>query len=119
MAIQPVLGTITQALLDVATRNDTRLVDGIYTATEIQVECRRSVQMPEPRYRAGWVVVMNSAKAGLFDPNWKPPFDERMTARMDAAWKAAYMEAARGEALPDLEADGPGSEYADLKTPEN
>jgi hypothetical protein len=94
-------------------RGDTRLIDGILTATEVQVECRRSVQASEPRYRAGWVVHANAAKAGLWDPNWKSPFPPGLLKCLDEGWKVAFVSAsdAAGLKVPDLEQDGPGGEY--------
>jgi hypothetical protein len=71
---------------------DNRLFDGMFTALEIQVECRRSVQATEPQYRASLPVMVNAAKAGLFDPKWKLQFSPRQLARLDAAWKKAFVE---------------------------
>lgn len=120
MALQPVVSTITQCLIEAAT-GETRLVDGLFTAAEVQVLARMSVQNPTPRYRMGWVVLMNSAKAGLFDPNWKPPFDDKFSKLLTDAWNTSFAAGAKesGMALPDLEQDGPGSEYADITTSEN
>lgn len=118
-ALQPVISTITRAIQEFHSRNSTRLVDGIFTATEVQVECRRSAQSPEPRYRAGLVLYLNAARAGLFDPQWKPPFTASQLKKIDAAWKAAYIAAAEqeGEPLPDLRLDGPKGEYEPLEQP--
>lgn len=120
MALQPVCATITKAFQEFYARNDRRLIDGVFTATEVQVECRRSVQMPQPRYRAGLVVYLNAARQGLFDPRWKAPFTPAELARLDAAWKASYVAAAEaaGLAVPDLLADTPAGEYPDLVLPE-
>ena len=102
-----------------ADRNN-QLRDGIFTATEIEVECRQSVQAPEPRYRAGLVVHLAHCREGLFDPNFKPQFTERQLGKLDKAWKAAFIAAGveNGEALVDLEKDGPEGEYPKLKAAE-
>jgi hypothetical protein len=115
------LSDVTKAVQEYAARNDTRLIDGIFAATEILVECRRSTQAPEPRYRAGLVVFLNAAKAGLWDPNWKPPFEPPKLKQIDAAWKAALAAAGdeAGEKVPDLEQDGPGGEYEEPAVPAN
>lgn len=112
-----VLTDVTKGIQEYQARGDTRLVDGIFTATEVQVECRRSVQA-SIRYRAGLVVFLNAAKAGLWDPNWTPPFEPRQLKQMDLAWTAAAIAAgdASGERVPDLERDGPEGEYAELTT---
>ena len=119
-AFAGVMSDVTKAIQEYAARNDTRLVDGIFTATEIQVECHRSVQVPDPRYRAGLVTYLNAAKAGLWDPNWKPAFEFSLLRRIDAGWKAGFVAAGdeSGEKLPDLEQDGPAGEYDSLKLPE-
>jgi hypothetical protein len=118
-AFNAVLSDITKAVQEYCARNDTRLIDGIFTATEILVECRHSVQTPEPRYRAGLVVYLNAAKAGLWDRHWQPPFESPALKRLDAAWKAAAIAAGEqdGNRIPDLEQDGPSGEYDDLKLP--
>ncbi len=115
-----VLSDITKAIQEYQSRNDTRLIDGIFSATEIQVECRRSTQAPDPRYRAGLVTYLNAAKAGLWDPHWKPAFEPVKLKRIDAAFKAALVAAGEesGERLPDLEQDGPGGEYPELQPAE-
>lgn len=114
-AFSGTLASVTQAIQLYHSQGDTRLIDGIFTATEVQVECRRSTQAPEPRYRAGLVVHLNAARAGLWDPNWKPPLTNGELKRMDAAWKAAYVAGApEGERVPDLEAEGAAGEYGEL-----
>jgi hypothetical protein len=115
---QGVLSDITQAIQLYASRNETRLIDGIFTATEIQVECRRSTQAPEPRYRAGLVLYLNAARAGLWDPNWKPAFENSALKRIDAGWKAAFAAASEDVSVPDLEQEGPRGEYSELTKPE-
>lgn len=124
-AFTGVMSDVTKAIQEYMSRNDTRLVDGIFTATEVLVECRRSAQAPEPRYRAGLVIYLNAAKAGLWDPNWKPPFEFPVLRRIDAAWKACMVAAgddtgvlADGQKTPDLEQDGPAGEYDELTLPE-
>jgi hypothetical protein len=117
-AFNAVLSDITRAVQEYCARNDTRLIDGIFTATEILVECRCSVQAPEPRYRAGLIVYLNAAKAGLWDRHWQPPFEFPALKRLDAAWKAAALAAGEESKTPDLEQDGPAGEYDDLKLPD-
>jgi len=113
-AFAGVLSDITAAMQMYYGMGDTALVDGIFTATEIQVELRRSVQAPEPRYRAGLVVFLNMAKSFLFDRNWKNPFPPSQFKKIDVAWKATSMaeDQKEGEPLPDLENEG---EYPALK----
>ena len=93
--------------------DDHRLLDGVFTALEIMVECRRSVQAPDVRYRAGLVLHLNAARAGLMNPEWRPLFKPSELARIDRAWASAYAAAAAeaGATLPDLES---GGEYEKL-----
>ena len=68
----------------------------------------RSVQQPEAQYRAGLVVYLNAAKAGLWDPHWRSQFKPIQLKRLDAAWRAAgdAISEEMKEKLPDLEGDG-------------
>jgi len=45
-----------------------KLLDRIFKAAEVEVECRRSVQASEPQYRVGLVEHLAEAKAGLWAP---------------------------------------------------
>jgi len=111
-----VVSDITAAYQAYYANQDNLPRDGIFTATEIEVECRQSVQSPEPRYRAGLVVYLAHCKASLYDPNFKPQFTPRQLGKLDAAWKAAFVAAGAdaGEPLPDLEKEGPTAEYPTL-----
>lgn len=119
-SFQAVVSEITQAILEYQSRSDTKLIDGIFTLTEIQVECRRSVQVPEPRYRAGLRVHLTRAKAELFNPHFKQIFPPAMLAKMDTAWREAFLKASEqaGEHVPDLTKDGPEGEFAELEKAE-
>ena len=113
-------GTVTElvaAVMAYRSRGDTRLVDGIHTLAEVEVLCRMSVQGPLPKYRAGKVVYLNEARAGLMDPKWQSQLTHGFVKRLDKTWAEAYAAAAReaGDPLPDLEKDGPEGEYPELK----
>lgn len=118
------LSDITAAMQAYYGNGDQELADGIFTLTEIEVECRRSVQAPEPKYRADLVVYYGMAKAFLFDPKWQDRLERKPNGelapsvrtffkKIRAAWKAEYIsqEDKEGVVLPDLEGDG---EYAEL-----
>jgi len=115
-AFAGVLSDVTRAFQEYCGRGDTALADGIFTATEIAVECRRSVQASEPRYRAGLVVYLNEAKAGLFEPRFESQFLPGQLKRLTESWRATYLEAETeaGVPLPDLEKEGEEGEYAEL-----
>jgi len=120
MAFVGVVAELIEGHRDYMAKGDRARVDGIFTAVEIQVECRRSVQAPEPRYRAGLVVYLNAAKAGLWDPKWKSHFTPGQLKKLDAAWTAAaqHVSDEEQERLPDLESDDPlQNEYDPLHLP--
>lgn len=110
------LSEMAQAYQKYYAEADNQLIDGIFTSTEVQVLTRRSVQAPEPQYRAGWVVHALAAKANLWNPAWRNDIEPRVLKRMDVAFKEAIKAAGMetGETLADLEKDGPGGEYAPL-----
>lgn len=96
-----------------------RRVDGVFTAVEHQKLVQTSVQIPEPRYRAGWVTYINESKGWLHDPAARSRFKASDLAKIDAGWKEAVRRLVEEteEAVPDLEKDG--DEYADLFVPED
>lgn len=116
-----VMSEITKAIQEYQAMGTTSLVDGFMTAVNLQVECRMSLQSPNPRYRAGLTLAVNEARAGLWDPKWKSRLPAKFLAALDAGWSAAYRRAAEEQGLPapDLMKDGKEGEYEDLaKTPE-
>lgn len=111
------LTEVTKAIQEYYANNNHLLVDGIFTAAEVQVECRMSVQAPEPRYRLGWVTHALEAKANLWNPKWKSATPLTIFKKLDSAMKTAIKQAGQemGELVPDLEKDGPEGEYAPLQ----
>jgi hypothetical protein len=115
------LSDITAAYMEYIGRADTKLVDGMFTAAEILVEMRRSVQSPHIRYRAGLVAYVASAREGLFDPNWNPGLNAKQLTAFTEAWRKNMEELldAAGQHVPDLTREGPEGEYEKLlQTPE-
>lgn len=110
------IGELIAAVQEYEARGDSRLMDGIFTALEIQVLMRSSQQIPEPQYRAGWVTYVNESRQFLWEPNARSQFKQTDLARLDHAWKAAAQKfnEESGTPLPDLESDGPEGEYAEL-----
>lgn len=100
-------------------RDSNRLIDGIFTATEVQVLLRRHTHMEQPRYRAGLVAYLNAARESLFDPRWRAMFSQGQLRKLDAAWADAHNRVAEldGEKPTDLESDDPAEgEYPPLFT---
>lgn len=98
----------------------TAKVDGIFTAAEIQVLLRTSVQRSEPQYRLGWVTAVNASREFLFDPNGRSKFKHSHLAKLDAGFKEGVRRLVEtsGESVPDLERDGPEGEYPDIFVPQ-
>lgn len=121
MSFAGTVSDIIQGIQQYRARGSTALIDGIFTATEIQVELRQSEQQKDPRYRAGLVAYLNEARAFIFDPTYKTNFKPGQLRRLDVGFRAAVRGLAeKGETdLPNLESDDPQEgEYEDLKLPD-
>ncbi len=113
------LSEITRAIQQFTSNGDTRLRDGVFNATGIMIELRRSIQMPEPKYRAGLVAYLNAAREGMWDPNWEPPFRPGLLRKIDGAFKQAFiaLDDADGPDKIDLMSLDEKDEYEDLVLP--
>jgi len=111
------LGDVTKAIQEYKARGGTELIDGIFTLTEVLIDCRTSVQNPVPHYSAGFVLFATEAKAHLWDFRWAPELHHAGLRHVREAWTQAYQaswEADGAKKLPDLNADGPEGEYEEL-----
>ena len=111
--------SLVEALRTYHSTGSLELVDGIYTASEIEIQMRTSVQNPVSQYRLGLTTYLNQAKDGLLDPKWMPRMRHSTIARIDKIFQRLESEAREelGEPLPDLEANGESGEYQDFPTP--
>ena len=111
-----VLTEVTKAYQEYMADGDRRLVDGMFTASDVQVLLRQHTHVKPPRYRLGLVMQVNAARAGLWDPHWTSPFTAADLGRLDRAFAAALEEARllAGVELVDLEQDGAGGEYPEI-----
>lgn len=97
---------------------DRRLVDKVFTATEIEFQLRTSAQLPTPRYRFSLNVAIVEAIHGLNDPNFRTQFKPGVLRKLDAGLRAgieAVREAQR-ETVVDLERGvmpGEGDDFED------
>lgn len=100
-----------------------QILDGMFTGFEIECELRRSQQLPDPRYRADIVVMVNAARAGLFNPNWRLNMSARSLKRVQETWRETYKVISQGDEVPDLLSDDPKTgNYHDVamgEKPEN
>jgi hypothetical protein len=110
------IADITKGIQAYKSRGDTALIDGMCTLTEVLVDCRVSVQAPEPPYRADIRVFVAEAKAHLWDYTWQSKLELPPLRHVQAGWKQGFLAAAEadGKKLPDLAAEGPDSEHDDL-----
>jgi hypothetical protein len=113
-----VLSEIIKGYQEYYSKKQNRLFDGFMTLAEIEVECRQAVQVPEPQYRAGIAVMVNAARAGLWDPNWQLKIPFKFLRRLDVTWKKTMAEVADEQGLPlvDLLDNGPAGEFPPLET---
>jgi hypothetical protein len=95
-------------------------VDGVFTAPEIQKLLQTSKQLPEPRYRIGFVWYVNESHRWLHDPGARSMFLNKHLAIFEAGFKRGVREFIEqtGEHVPDLERDGAAGEYEELYIPE-
>ena len=85
--------------------NDRRLWDKLFTAAEIELLLRTSVQLPSPRFRLGWTVATVEAINGLYDPDFRSMLKKGDLKKLDMGVKAGIEKARQelGEKQVDLE----------------
>lgn len=121
MGLRNTVSELTRAYQEYKSRGDTALADGIFTAAEIEIEMRRSVQAPDPQYRADLVVYFNAARANLWDAAWAPAFKPSVLKKVRHAYTKAALAFGddAGEHVPNLESDDPvEGEYEELAVPD-
>jgi hypothetical protein len=111
------LSEIIDAVKEYQSIRSNKKVDGIHTALGVQILLQECVQHGA-RYRRGQVSAMSEALTteALFDPNWKRFFTDYQCKQLDVGFKGA-VDALRENSnmkLPDLEGEGPNSEYPPL-----
>jgi DNA-directed RNA polymerase subunit RPC12/RpoP len=97
---------------------DRKLMDKVFTATEIEWLLRAAVQV-EARFRFSLNLAIIDCINGLYDPNFRPRLKPRVLKQMDAASKAVLDagRAASGDKLVDLEngvMPGEGDDFEDF-----
>lgn len=119
IAFANVLSDVVDAWKKFKAFGDNALIDGLYTAAEIQIMCREAEQH-DIRYRPGQVAAIREAVNGLWDPDFKRKISNSLALKLDKAFAAAFKVAREelGESLPDLESDDPvRGEYPPLFIP--
>lgn len=119
LSFKNAISELVQGLQEYHASGNSQKIDGIFTATEIQVLLRTSVQNPEPTYRLGWVTHVNASREWLYRQEARRQFKAADLAKLDAGFKAAvraYVEDS-GTHMPDLEREGQDGEYDDIYLP--
>jgi hypothetical protein len=123
VSFRATISDLNKAHRDYYGRSDRRLVDKIFTATEIEVMLRMSKQNPEPRYRFGLNIAIVEAMHGLYDPNFRSQFKQAVLAKLDKGFREAVVRLREegDEPLVDMEngvEHGEGDDYPDLLVPD-
>lgn len=116
-----VVSDLVDGVLEYQADGSKRLIDGIFTGTEIQVMLRTSEQDPTPRYRFGLIAVCNAARAGFWDPRYKNQFSADQLRMIDTGFAEGIRRVKEeiGEVQPDLTSDDPVTgEYPSLHVAE-
>lgn len=111
--------SLVEALRAYHSTGDRELIDGIFTAAEIEIQMRTSVQNPVASYRLGLTTYLLHAKEGLLNQKWMPQMRHSTIARLDKVFQKLEVEAREelGEPLPDLETSGKDGEHPDFPVP--
>lgn len=113
-----VFSEIVDGIIKYRANADNQMIDGIFTALEIQVLMRSSVQAEgRVQYRPDIAIATNEARKAIFDPKFRSRLDQKTLSVMSAAWHAAAeaFTIASGIKLPDLESKT--GEYPPLFVP--
>lgn len=123
LTLHGTVADLVRLLQEYQQRKDEALVDGFFTATEIQVLIRRhdtaGVEYG-PQYRPSLVAYVAMARQHLFDRDWRPAFTPGQWKRLDQAWAQAEkavrdgLPAEERDNEPDLYRDGPEGEFPPL-----
>lgn len=118
-----VVSTLKQAHQDYYGHADRRLVDKLFTVSEIEVLLRQSQQREDPQYRFGLSVAIAECTHNLWNPDFRPQFKPSTLKKLDAGFREAVkaQREALAEPLIDLEKGvmpGEGDDYPDLKKAE-
>lgn len=94
-------------------------IDEVFTALEIQILLRASVQQPIPMYRPGWVMAVRDAMENLHNPTYKRLLPDIYFRVMDDALRDTFTKAVEAGliTLIDLENDSPKGEWPPLILP--
>ena len=93
-----------------------QILDGVFTAFEIQVLMRKSEQQGM-QYRPGWVAAVNESKNHLTDPKFKRRLPDKHCRVLDESFRIAEQRLGDTLKKPDLVSTGEDGEYEALYEP--
>jgi hypothetical protein len=119
VSFRAVISELIMGYREYKARKDTRLIDKIRTAAEVEVELRQSLQAPTARYRLGQTLYLIEAMHNLSDPDYRTQLRPATLKKLDAGFCEAVerLRQVSNEPLVDLEKGvmpGEGDEYPDL-----
>ena len=111
-----VVSDLVSGVVEWEAHRNNKLIDGLFTAYEVQVMMRSSVQDPAPRYRPGWNTAVLEAMGGIFDPKWQRKLPNAVVRQMDEGFREAQfrLQEQGKVTLPDLERMDASGEYPPL-----
>lgn len=122
VTLQGVVADIIRIMQEYGVSRDQTVVDGFFTATEVQILLNVSKQLPDPQYRPDIVVMVAEAKRHLWNRDWSDSLTPGQYQRLRTAWSAAEREcrqnltAEESDPAPDFMDEGPAGEYPPLVT---
>ena len=113
MSVTGAVGEMIKACQEWEAQGSRELVDGVFTALEIEVQLRTHTLAPEPMYRLGWLTHVIDSKRWMWNPTASARFKPKDLEVLDHAFKAAVRAYKELHQLPvpDLLDDGPGGEF--------
>lgn len=123
VTLQGVVADIIRILQEYGVTKETALIDGFFTATEIQILLNGSKQLPDPQYRPDIVAMVAEARAHIWNRDWSDSLTPSQYKRLRTAWAAAERECRQNlsveesDPVPDFMDEGPGGEYPEIVLP--
>lgn len=113
MSGQATVSALIVAIREYQANRNHELIDGLFTAAELHVEVQTHTLQEDCQYRLGLVTYLQAARKGMWDPHWQNEMDPSVLAKLDKGFQMGVRQAREdlGEALLDIEAEGPEGEY--------
>jgi hypothetical protein len=123
VTLQGVVADVIRIMQEYGVTRDKTVVDGFFTATEVQILMNGSKQLSDPQYRPDIVVMVAEAKRNLWNRDWSDSLTAGQYKRLRTAWAAAERECRQNltveesDPVPDFMDEGPAGEFPAIVTP--